>query len=93
MPFSILSTFLDIAQPQTSRKIETCALLLGTSRERGSLDNEELVVEVLLVPKQKGGSDTCQMEEEEMVVEVQLERGLIALGWVGAICLDMGITF
>jgi STAM-binding protein len=83
IPSSVLSTFLELARPQTNRKIETCALLLGTQRERfGSSAVQELVVEVLLVPKQKGTSDTCQMEQEEMVVEVQLERGLIALGWV-----------
>lgn len=41
-----------------------------------------LVVEVLLVPRQTGTSDTCAMEGEEQVLEVCLERGLDCLGWV-----------
>ena len=42
----------------------------------------ELVVQAVLIPRQEGTSDTCTMKEEERVVGVQLERGLIALGWV-----------
>lgn len=38
----------------------------------------------LLIPRQEGTSDTCTMKEEEKVVGVQLERGLIALGWVSS---------
>lgn len=81
VPKSLLPSFLHIAYPNTKKKIETCGLLLGTVQVRyGAV--QELVVEVLLIPKQKGTSDTCQMEEEEGVVTVQLEKGLDALGWV-----------
>ena len=41
-----------------------------------------MVVQAVLIPRQEGTSDTCTMKEEERVVGVQLERGLIALGWV-----------
>lgn len=48
----------------------------------------ELVVQAVLIPRQEGTSDTCTMKEEERVVGVQLERGLIALGWVS---VELGI--
>lgn len=93
IPSSTIPTFLRLSQKNTSSKIETCALLLGTIRERYDpvlrvgTGMEELLVEMLLVPKQRGTGDTCVMEEEEGVIGVQLERGLIALGWVSALSI------
>jgi hypothetical protein len=49
-------------------------------------ESGELEVRALLIPRQEGTSDTCTMKEEERVVGVQLERGLIALGWVSWSC-------
>lgn len=46
-------------------------------------------MKALLIPRQEGTSDTCTMKEEEKVVGVQLERGLIALGWVS---LEAGLA-
>lgn len=43
---------------------------------------EELIVKALLIPKQEGTANTCSMRGEEGLVKVQMERGLIALGWV-----------
>lgn len=58
--------------------------VLGHQEEEG-----ELEVKALLIPRQEGTSDTCTMKEEEKVVGVQLERGLIALGWVS---LEAGLA-
>lgn len=90
LPSRLLPTFLQIASDNTRRGIETCALLLGArtlrparSREGvGGAAVEELVVECLLVPRQIGRRDTCQMEDEVQVISVQEKRGFIALGWV-----------
>ncbi|KAG7096056.1 hypothetical protein E1B28_006737 [Marasmius oreades] len=76
LPRSCLARFLGIAGVNTSRNRETCGLLLG--REvRG-----KYVVSTLLIPKQHSTSDTCTMDEEELVMEFTEERGLITLGWI-----------
>ncbi|KAL0058983.1 hypothetical protein AAF712_014320 [Marasmius tenuissimus] len=76
LPRDSLSRFLIIASVNTSRNKETCGLLLG--REvRG-----KFVVSTLLIPKQHSTSDTCTMDEEELVMQFTEERGLITLGWI-----------
>ncbi|KAF9254780.1 Mov34-domain-containing protein [Marasmius fiardii PR-910] len=76
LPRSCLPRFLVIASVNTSRNRETCGLLLG--REvRG-----KYVVSTLLIPKQHSTSDTCTMDEEELVMQFTEERGLITLGWI-----------
>jgi hypothetical protein len=49
-------------------------------RER--LFPRELIVKALLIPRQEGTGDTCQMIGEEEVVGVQLSKGYLTLGWV-----------
>jgi STAM-binding protein len=81
VPSQVISQFLSLAQRNTSRRIETLGLLLGTERlQYGRIP--QLVVEVLVVPQQTGTSDTCAMLSEEQVLAVSLERGLDCLGWV-----------
>lgn len=81
VPAQVISQFLSLAQRNTSRRIETLGLLLGTERlQYGRIP--QLVVEVLVVPQQTGTSDTCAMLSEEQVLAVSLERGLDCLGWV-----------
>ncbi|KAH9974434.1 hypothetical protein BGW80DRAFT_1304054 [Lactifluus volemus] len=55
---------------------ETCGLLLGKDYGR------RFVVTTLLIPKQHSTSDTCAMDEEELVMQFTEERSLITLGWV-----------
>lgn len=40
------------------------------------------MVTVLLIPRQHSTSDTCTMDEEELVMQFTEERVLITLGWV-----------
>ncbi|KAJ9125521.1 hypothetical protein QFC22_000482 [Naganishia vaughanmartiniae] len=81
VPSQLITKFLNIAQKNTSQRVETLGLLLGTEHmQYGSIP--QLVVEVLLIPKQTGTSDTCAMLNEEDVLAVSLERGLDCLGWV-----------
>ena len=47
----------------------------------------DYVVTTLLIPKQRGTSDTCTMDGEELVLEFVDQRSLITLGWVGSFFL------
>jgi STAM-binding protein len=60
-------------------------LLLGKDKEK------KFVVTTLLIPKQHSTSDTCTMDEEELVLQFTEERSLITLGWVGVDVLCDGI--
>lgn len=76
MPRECLPRFLTLAKANTNMNLETCGLLLG--KDKGS----KFVVTTLLVPKQHSTSDTCTMDEEELVMQFTEERNLITLGWV-----------
>ncbi|KAK7052947.1 hypothetical protein VNI00_004267 [Paramarasmius palmivorus] len=79
-PRECLSKFLNIASINTSRNLETCGLLLG--REHSKAGGNKYVVSTLLIPKQHATSDTCTMDEEELVMQFTEERNLITLGWI-----------
>ena len=76
VPRDCLPKFLSIAALNTARNRETCGLLLG--KDKGN----KFAVTTLLIPKQHSTSDTCTMDEEELVMEFTEERSLITLGWV-----------
>ena len=75
-PRDCLNRFTSIASINTARNRETCGLLLGKD------NNGRFVVTTLLIPKQHATSDTCAMDEEELVMQFTEERSLITLGWV-----------
>ncbi|KAG8712368.1 hypothetical protein FRC11_000320 [Ceratobasidium sp. 423] len=75
LPEEVIQKFMSIAKPNTLRETETCGLLLGTARAGG------FAVTTLLIPRQRGTKDTCEMIEEELILEFQESRGLITLGW------------
>ncbi|CAE6418291.1 unnamed protein product [Rhizoctonia solani] len=76
LPEEVIQKFMSIAKPNTLRKTETCGLLLGKPRGAG------FAVTTLLIPRQKGTTDTCEMVEEELILDFQESRGLITLGWI-----------
>ncbi|EIW53338.1 Mov34-domain-containing protein [Trametes versicolor FP-101664 SS1] len=76
LPRECLPRFLSIARLNTLQNRETCGLLLG--KDRGT----KYVVTTLLIPKQHSTSDTCMMDEEELVLQFTEERHLITLGWI-----------
>ncbi|CAE6461682.1 unnamed protein product [Rhizoctonia solani] len=76
LPEEVIQKFMSIAKPNTLRKTETCGLLLGKPRAGG------FAVTTLLIPRQRGTPDTCEMVEEELILEFQESRGLITLGWI-----------
>ncbi|KAI0791474.1 hypothetical protein BC629DRAFT_1509774, partial [Irpex lacteus] len=75
MPRDCLSRFLSIARVNTERN-KRLWLLLG-KEVKG-----KYVVSVLLIPKQHSTSDTCTMDEEELVLQITEQRKLITLGWI-----------
>lgn len=78
LPRECLHRFLSIARVNTAKNRETCGLLLG--KDKGS----KYIVTTLLIPKQHSTSDTCTMDEEELVLQFTEERHLITLGWVSS---------
>ncbi|OJA19098.1 hypothetical protein AZE42_10046 [Rhizopogon vesiculosus] len=76
LPRECLPRFLSIASLNTARNRETCGLLLG--KDRGN----KFTVTTLLIPRQHSTSDTCTMDEEELVLQFTEERSLITLGWI-----------
>ncbi|KAK0184520.1 hypothetical protein F5146DRAFT_938575 [Armillaria mellea] len=76
MPRECLPRFIAIAKVNTMINRETCGLLLG--KDKG----HKFVVTTLLIPKQHSTSDTCTMDEEELVLRFTEERNLITLGWI-----------
>lgn len=75
-PRDCLNRFTLIASINTARNLETCGLLLG--KDRGG----RYVVTTLLIPKQHATTDTCAIDDEELVVQFLEQRYLITLGWV-----------
>ncbi|KAF9484282.1 Mov34-domain-containing protein [Pholiota conissans] len=76
LPRECLPRFLAIAKVNTEMNRETCGLLLG--KDKG----HKYSVTTLLIPKQHATSDTCTMDEEELVLQFTEERSLITLGWI-----------
>ncbi|CEL53264.1 STAM-binding protein [Rhizoctonia solani AG-1 IB] len=76
LPEEVIQKFMSIAKPNTLRRVETCGLLLGKARNGG------FAVTTLLIPRQRGTTDTCEMVEEELILDFQETRGLITLGWI-----------
>ncbi|SJL13221.1 uncharacterized protein ARMOST_16660 [Armillaria ostoyae] len=76
MPRECLPRFIAIAKGNTMINRLTCGLLLG--KDKG----HKFVVTTMLIPKQHSTSDTCTMDEEELVLRFTEERNLITLGWI-----------
>ncbi|KAF5350532.1 hypothetical protein D9756_008518 [Leucocoprinus leucothites] len=54
----------------------------NSSPRGGGEGRSEYMVTTLLVPRQRGTSDTCTMDGEELVLEFVDQRSLITLGWI-----------
>jgi hypothetical protein len=75
-PRDCMNSFTSLASINTAKNRETCGLLLGKSK------GGRYVVTTLLIPKQHATSDTCGIDEEELVTQFMEEQSLITLGWV-----------
>ncbi|KAK3793101.1 hypothetical protein RRG08_038606 [Elysia crispata] len=76
VPASLMSQFLLAAEVNTRREAETMGILCG-KMSQGCFN-----ITTLFIPKQKGGHDSCDMENEEELIFFQDEHNLITLGWI-----------
>ena len=81
LPSALVTRFTALAaanSAQPPRGVETCGILAGREAAGGTV----LAVTPLLVPRQRGGPDACEMEREDEVLATCLRDGLMVLGWV-----------
>ncbi|NXO01609.1 STABP protein, partial [Rhinopomastus cyanomelas] len=76
VPRELCHKFLQLADANTARGVETCGILCGR------LMRNEFTVTHVIVPKQHGGPDYCNTENEEELFMVQDQHGLVTLGWI-----------
>jgi len=75
VPNDTMQQFLDVARPNTARNVETCGILCGR------LEQHQLYVTHIILPKQNGTSDSCNTMNEEEIFDIQDQLHLITLGW------------
>lgn len=76
VPAELCAKFLQLANNNTIRAVETCGILCGR------LNRNAFTVTHVIVPKQCGGPDYCDTENEEELFVVQDQYNLITLGWI-----------
>ncbi|XP_060787178.1 STAM binding protein b isoform X2 [Neoarius graeffei] len=76
VPAELCSKFLRLANSNTMRAVETCGILCG------KLTRNAFTVTHVIIPKQCGGPDYCDTENEEELFLVQDQHNLITLGWI-----------
>ncbi|XP_056427168.1 STAM-binding protein [Hyla sarda] len=76
IPHEVFVKFLKLAENNTQRGVETCGILCG------KLMQNEFTITHVIVPKQCGGPDYCNTENEEDLFVIQDQHGLITLGWI-----------
>ncbi|XP_076846320.1 STAM binding protein b [Brachyhypopomus gauderio] len=76
VPSELCNKFLHLANSNTTRAVETCGILCGR------LTRNAFTVTHVIVPKQCGGPDYCDTENEEELFLVQDQQNLITLGWI-----------
>nr|CAH7723578.1 unnamed protein product [Callosobruchus chinensis] len=76
VPGKVMTLFQAMAQSNTFKNIETCGILAG------KLEQNELIVTHMIIPKQRGTSDSCTTTNEEEIFDYQDQLSLITLGWI-----------
>lgn len=76
IPRDVCVKFLRLAELNTQKAVETCGILCG------KLMQNEFTITHIIVPKQCGGPDYCNTENEEDLFLIQDQYGLITLGWI-----------
>nr|CAI5846495.1 unnamed protein product [Callosobruchus analis] len=76
VPGKVMTLFQAMAQNNTFKNIETCGILAG------KLEQNELIVTHMIIPKQRGTSDSCTTTNEEEIFDYQDQLSLITLGWI-----------
>jgi STAM-binding protein len=72
----LVQKFAKTVVQNTLQNIETCGILAG------SLSNDRFRMTHVLIPKQKGTSDSCDSLDDLTVFTEQERLSLICLGWI-----------
>eukprot|EP00826_Nyctotherus_ovalis_P059336 TRINITY_DN8242_c0_g1_i7.p2 TRINITY_DN8242_c0_g1~~TRINITY_DN8242_c0_g1_i7.p2 ORF type:complete len:196 (-),score=54.92 TRINITY_DN8242_c0_g1_i7:337-924(-) len=75
-PMGTVDRFIEIAEPNTRKKIETCGILCGVEKDN------RLYVKNILIPDQKGTADSCTTLNYEAILSYVMEQDMIVLGWI-----------
>jgi STAM-binding protein len=77
----LLTHFMQLVQANTAKGIETCGILTGKLETR---ENDDGVFNVthLILPRQKGTQNTCEMVDEDTLLDYQMKNDLMTLGWI-----------
>ncbi len=75
-PMALIKRFADLADENTKRKIETCGILCGSDRDG------KLFITNILIPDQRGNSDSCTTLDYEAMSKYVMTNNLIVLGWI-----------
>lgn len=78
LPAELSDSFLQIAEPNTKRDLETCGILVG------KLNRNAFFITHLLIPEQDSTKDTCSTKNEEKMFEFidNEDPDLFILGWI-----------
>lgn len=76
IPLSLSQEFLHAAAANTARNVETCGILAG------KLSQNVFTITHVVIPKQRGTSDSCLTDNEEEVFAFQDSNSLTTLGWI-----------
>lgn len=76
IPKDTMFQFLYLVSENTAKNVETCGILAGR------LAMNQLILTHIIIPKQKGTSDSCTTMNEEELFDVQDQYNLITLGWI-----------
>lgn len=74
VPDDTMKKFLELARSNTLKNVETCGILAG------KLQQHQLYVTHVIIPKQSGTSDSCNTMNEEEIFDVQDNLHLVTLG-------------
>lgn len=76
LPNDTIDKFLEKVHSNTLQNIETCGILAG------QLTQNNFFISHVIIPKQKGTSDTCSTENESELCQIIDQNNLITLGWI-----------
>lgn len=78
LPHGLESSFLDLAQSNTTNQIETCGILCG------KLNRNAFFITHLVIPQQDSTPNTCSTKNEELMFEYidSEDPDLFILGWI-----------
>lgn len=76
LPAGLREKFLQVAEPNTRKDLETCGVLCG------KLNKSAFFITQLVIPHQESTSNTCSTTNEEALFEYVQSNDLFILGWI-----------